>query len=108
MFILSFIFSTQEYKSGRTPLHLVVENNSLSSVQFLLETCHANVNAVTYSGCTPLHIASGRGSIDIVAYLISMGADPDLRTDEGDTALELAGSENVSVFLTKAAALRWI
>ena len=54
-----------------------------------------DVNASTYSGCTPLHIASGRGSIVLVAYLISMGANPELLTDEGDTALDLAASEEV-------------
>jgi len=31
----------------------------------------------------------------IVAYLLSMGANPELLTDEGDNALDLAGSEQV-------------
>ena len=53
------------------------------------------VNASTYNGCTPLHIASGHGNIALVAYLLSVGADPELVTDEGDTALDLAGSEQV-------------
>lgn len=72
-----------------------MENTSLACVQFLLETCEADVNSVTYSGCSPLHVASGRGDIAIVAYLVSMGANPELYTDEGDIALDLAGSEQV-------------
>lgn len=63
----------------------------------MLETCRANINATTYTGCTPLHIASGRGDIALTAYLLSMGANPDLATDEGDTALDLAGSDQVCV-----------
>ena len=55
------------------------------------------INATMYSGCTPLHIASGRGNITIVAYLISMGANPELLTDEGESALDIAGSEQVRV-----------
>ena len=73
----------------------MVEKGSLSDVQFMLETCRANINGVTYTGCTPLHIAAGRGDIALTAYLLSMGANPDLATDEGDTALDLAGSDQV-------------
>ncbi len=69
----------------------------LADVQFLLETCEADVNSLTYSGCSPLHIASGRGDISLVAYLISMGADPELLTDEGDMAMDLAGSQEVCI-----------
>lgn len=96
----------QDFNSGKTALHLAAENNSLANVQFLLETCDADVNCLTYSGCSPLHIAAGRSDISVVAYLISMGADPELCTDEGDVALELAGSEEVNAFLTKVAALK--
>lgn len=85
----------QDFHCGKTALHLAIEKDSLADVQFLTETCKADVNAGTYSGCTPLHTASGRGNIAIVAYLISMGANPELLTEEGDTALDLAGSEQV-------------
>ena len=111
MFTVLYMFSlcfSQDFNGGKTALHLAVESNSLANVQFLLETCEADVNSLTYSGCSPLHIASGRGDISIVAYLVSMGADPDLYTDEGDVALELAGSAPVQTFLTKAAALQWL
>ena len=89
-------YSLQDLNSGKTALHMVVEKGSLTDVQFMLETCRANINATTYTGCTPLHIASGRGDIALTAYLLSMGANPDLVTDEGDTALDLAGSDQVA------------
>ena len=72
-----------------------MEKCSLTDVQFLTETCQVDLNKATYSGCTPLHTASGRGNIAMVAYLLSMGADPELETDEGDSPLDLAGSEQV-------------
>ena len=100
--------SVQDFHSGKTPLHLAVEKCSLTDVQFLTETCQVDVNRPTYSGCTSLHTAAGRGNIALVAYLLSMGADPDLLTDEGDTALDLASSDQVATILTKAAALRWL
>lgn len=86
----------QDFHSGKTPLHLAVEKCSLTDVQFLTETCQVDVNRPTYSGCTPLHTAAGRGNIAVVAYLLSVGADPDLETGEGDTALDLAGSDQVN------------
>ena len=87
----------QDFNCGKTSLHLVAEKSSLANIQFLIETCEADVNSVTYSGCSALHIAAGRGDIAVVAYLISMGADPELLTDEGDLALDLSGSEQVCV-----------
>ncbi len=95
----------QDHKSGKTALHLSVENGSLRDVQFLLERCHADVNATTFTGCTSLHIAAGRGDISAAAYLLSQGANPVLKTDEGDTALNIAGSDEVHSLLSKAAAL---
>lgn len=91
------MLSQQDYRSGKTALHIAVEKDSLAEVQFLVETCQVEVNTFTYNGCTPLHIAAGRGNIATVAYLLSVGADPELVTDEGDSALDLAGSEQVCV-----------
>lgn len=93
--IHSSLSCSQDLKSGKTALHVMVEKGSLRDIQFLLETCHADVNATTFTSCTPLHIASGRGDISCVAYLLSQGASPDIMTDEGDTALDIAGSDEV-------------
>ena len=65
----------------------------------LIQSCNADYNVPTYSGCTPLHIASGRGHLEIVAYLISLGADPYALTDEGDTPYDLVVKDELKQFL---------
>ena len=91
------LHSIQDLHSGKTALHIAVERDSLADACLLAESCEVDVNALTYSGCSPLHTAAGRGNIALVAYLLSVGTDPDVLTDEGDTALDLAGSEQVCV-----------
>lgn len=78
---------------------------SFQLVQLLVQSCNADSNTYTYSGCTPLHVAAGRGQIELVAYLVSVGANPDACTDEGDTPLDLTSSESVSLFLEQVAAI---
>lgn len=79
---------------------------SFQLVQLLVQSCGADFNIATYNGCTPLHTAAGRGQIEIVAYLVSVGANPVACTDEGDTPLELSTSEPVSDFLSRV--LYWL
>jgi len=54
-------------------------------------------------GFTPLHAASKAGSIDIVQFLLSVGASPELRTRDGDseTALHIA-CKNGHLLVAKA------
>ena len=63
----------------------------------VLLNCHADVNAMTYDECTPLHIAAGRGMESIAALLLAMGADPTLTTYEGDSAQTLASTAEVKI-----------
>ena len=78
---------------------MAVESGSFQLVQLLIRSCNADYNMTTYSGCSPLHIAAGRGQLELVAYLISLGANPCLMTDEGDTPYDLAIHDNVQNFL---------
>ena len=61
--------------------------------------CHADINAVTFDECTPLHIAAGRGMASVVALLLAFGADPRQTTYEGESAQMLASSPEVIQFL---------
>lgn len=69
-------------------------------VQLLIRSCNSDFNATTFSGCTPLHIAAGHSRLELVAYLISLGANPFALTDEGDLPSDLAVQENIRDFLS--------
>ena len=56
--------------SGLTPLHCASRWGHLAIVQYLVEECHSNVEAMTTSGWTPLHYASCNGYFDVVKYLV--------------------------------------
>ncbi|XP_075057154.1 nuclear factor NF-kappa-B p105 subunit isoform X2 [Mixophyes fleayi] len=67
--------NAQEQKSGRSPLHLAVEQDIISLAGCLLLEGDACVDSTTYDGSTPLHVAAGRGSTKLTALLKSAGAD---------------------------------
>jgi len=77
---------------GKTALHVACKNGNLESVRFLVEG-GSQVNFLAShprDSWTPLMYASFHGWIDIVKYLLEMGADPSILTIHGKTAAELA------------------
>ncbi|NXU77174.1 NFKB1 factor, partial [Oreotrochilus melanogaster] len=107
--------NAQEQKSGRTALHLAVEQENIPLAGCLLLEGDADVDSTTYDGTTPLHIAAGRGSTKLAAVLKAAGANPhaenfeplfdldDVRDDEDDdegivpgtTPLDMAANSEV-------------
>ncbi|XP_006985040.1 NF-kappa-B inhibitor epsilon [Peromyscus maniculatus bairdii] len=79
----------QEATSGKTALHLAVETQERSLVQFLLRA-GARVDARMLNGCTPLHLAAGRGLNSISSALCEAGADSLLLNVEDETPQDLA------------------
>ncbi|XP_051008865.1 NF-kappa-B inhibitor epsilon [Acomys russatus] len=79
----------QEGTSGKTALHLAVETQERSLVQFLLQA-GARVDARMLNGCTPLHLAAGRGLNSISSTLCEAGADSLLLNVENETPQDLA------------------
>ncbi|PNP46601.1 hypothetical protein THARTR1_10718 [Trichoderma harzianum] len=69
---------------SRTPLHLAIENKSLSAIPLLINA-GAQVNAKSKDGSTPLHIAVKQ--IDTVQLLLQNGADKEATDLEGRTPL---------------------
>ncbi|NXL85091.1 NFKB1 factor, partial [Alectura lathami] len=74
--------NAQEQKSGRTALHLAVEQENIPLAGCLLLEGDADVDSTTYDGTTPLHIAAGRGSTKLAAVLKAAGADPHIENFE--------------------------
>lgn len=79
----------QEGTSGKTALHMAVETQECSLVQFLLQA-GARVDARMLNGCTPLHLAAGRGLNSISSTLCEAGADSLLLNVEDETPQDLA------------------
>ncbi|NXA36485.1 NFKB1 factor, partial [Eudromia elegans] len=74
--------NAQEQKSGRTALHLAVEQENIPMAGCLLLEGDADVDSTTYDGTTPLHIAAGRGSTKLAALLKAAGANPHIQNFE--------------------------
>ncbi|CAH1737494.1 unnamed protein product [Aphis gossypii] len=79
-----------ETKAGFTPLHVACHFGQLNMVRFLTARQGVNINATTASGYTPLHQASQQGHSTIVSHLLDKGADPNLLTSQGQTALSIS------------------
>ncbi|XP_026551364.1 NF-kappa-B inhibitor epsilon [Pseudonaja textilis] len=89
----------QDGTSGKTPLHLAVENHDEMAVRHLLRL-GAQVDSQMYNGCTPLHLAVGRNNAAIAAILCHSGADTLLRNMENETAQDLAdGNDDILTLL---------
>ncbi|XP_075072727.1 nuclear factor NF-kappa-B p100 subunit [Mixophyes fleayi] len=71
-----------ERKSGRSPLHIAVEMDNLNMAIFLVKKLGADVNAQTFGGNTPLHLAASLGSPVLTKMLLNAGANVMLQNDE--------------------------
>ncbi|XP_069579347.1 ankyrin repeat domain-containing protein 53 isoform X2 [Brachyistius frenatus] len=78
---------------GRRPLHVVLSlrsvPNTSACLRYLLEH-GANVNRLTHSGQTPLHVAASEGLLDCAEILVEAGADVLVQDSAGHTPLDLA------------------
>uniref|UniRef100_A0A669C6H1 Nuclear factor of kappa light polypeptide gene enhancer in B-cells 2 (p49/p100) n=1 Tax=Oreochromis niloticus TaxID=8128 RepID=A0A669C6H1_ORENI len=71
-----------EQKSGNTALHLAVRENLFKVACLLITELRADVNACTFGGNTPLHLAASLGSPTFCSMLIAAGADKSIENDE--------------------------
>uniref|UniRef100_W5LPT3 Nuclear factor of kappa light polypeptide gene enhancer in B-cells 2 (p49/p100) n=1 Tax=Astyanax mexicanus TaxID=7994 RepID=W5LPT3_ASTMX len=74
--------NTPEQKSGCSALHLAVRENLFKVACTLITELKADVNACTFGGNSPLHLAASLGSPHICSVLIAAGADKRLENDE--------------------------
>ena len=82
-------------KEGVTALLLAISLEKIDVAENLIKN-GANVNISDAQGITPLHLAAQLpdDNVNFVKYLLSNGADPFLKTDNGNLALALAVNSN--------------
>jgi ankyrin repeat protein len=75
---------------GETPLYYAVYyyRDSLEILQFLIQA-KANLNLLTKTGDTPLHLAAYRGYHEVVSCLLRYGINPSRRNKYGEEPLHL-------------------
>ncbi|CAF1236174.1 unnamed protein product [Rotaria sp. Silwood1] len=72
------------------PAHVAAYNGDLEHVKLLVEQGVVNINERDERGATLAHKAAGQGHIDILRWLIEMGASMDLTTQSGETPKDVA------------------
>ena len=75
------IYSNHEKES---PLHLAAYYGHKDICLMLLEH-GADINAQSFLGFTPLHYSTERNSFDVSELLITLGADPNIKNNDGLT-----------------------
>jgi len=75
--------------NGGFPLFKACRNNHIEIVRLLL-AAHAQVNQVLNGGLSACHTAAHKGHVQVLEMLLEAGADVELKSDDGRTALDLA------------------
>jgi len=75
-------------------IHDACQVGDLTKVENLLKEDPSLLQAKTEEGKSPLHMATGWGQVEIVEYLLSVGADITARNNNGGTPIHVAGSRN--------------
>lgn len=75
--------NAMDLKAGFTALHHLVETGDVGLVQDFISMCNPDLDAVSYSGITPLHLALGESFEPIADILIISGADTRKETFDG-------------------------
>ncbi|XP_076854184.1 ankyrin repeat domain-containing protein 31 isoform X3 [Brachyhypopomus gauderio] len=86
--------------AGWTPLHEAVLNNRYAIAETLIKA-GAQINPSGHSGVTPLHDAVVLGNVKITDLLLKHGADPLLKNENGDAAIDLCNDTTIQKLLRK-------
>ena len=62
----------------------------LAAVKYLVDELHADVNAADHEGNTALHHAAARGDNEMIAFLVSRGADATAVNRQGENVADMA------------------
>jgi ankyrin repeat protein len=80
---------------AKLDLYSAVAYGLTHQVKQFLQQDSSQVNTRNHYG-TPIHEASLWGHVDVLKLLLAHGADPNLRNEHGDTALEIARKQLAS------------
>ena len=89
----------QQNAKGDTALHTlckitILQQFHVMNMKYLLKSGRCNPNVINKSGCTPLHIVSHQGYINLLGELVACETcDLNIQDANGDTALHI-GVEN--------------
>lgn len=80
----------ENYSEGNVHRH--APGGWLPSIKYLVEEMSADVNARDQNGYTAIHHAASRGDVDVIRYLVEMGADVTLISRKGQSTADMANS----------------
>ncbi|EGW31413.1 uncharacterized protein SPAPADRAFT_61975 [Spathaspora passalidarum NRRL Y-27907] len=89
-------------KKGDTPLHRASAIGSIPTVKLLVEKGKVNINAKDNDGWTSLHHALAEGHGDVAVLLVSLGADPQIKTDAGELPIDVAVDDKVRKYFVES------
>jgi len=72
------------------PIHHAAYEGDMKKVKEIIDRDPNEINVQDEQGFTPLHLASGKGHIEIVEFLLNHGADIESEIFDGETPLMLA------------------
>nr|XP_053654669.1 oxysterol-binding protein-related protein 1-like [Cherax quadricarinatus]XP_053654670.1 oxysterol-binding protein-related protein 1-like [Cherax quadricarinatus]XP_053654671.1 oxysterol-binding protein-related protein 1-like [Cherax quadricarinatus] len=90
---------TEQRRKEERLLHHAREGKAEEVTNLLREAGAPNVNCVDALGNTSLHSAAYRGHIDVAVILLQNGCDPSIRNLNGQTAYELAQTQQMQQVL---------
>lgn len=84
----------RETSTQNSLLHIAASKGQLEVLDIYLQRCPFTLELCNRAGQTALHLAAREGHLELVTYLLSAGALPDLTDDRGNTALHYAAQWN--------------
>ena len=99
---MTYEWNVLHAQDGRTPLQVAVSHSYISVVRFLVEKCAVNVDDLSDSGDTALHIACANDLMDIAMYLINSDAAPEIYDRNNKVPSDLCGSTDFKIMIEKA------
>ncbi|KAI8079401.1 ankyrin repeat-containing domain protein, partial [Thamnidium elegans] len=88
--------------TGLRPIHFAASRGHVNLVQFLIQSCQVDIDAIDKEGETALLKAAYAGHLSVIQYLVQSNANPIHQDRDGWTALHNAcscGNLNSVVFL---------